>query len=370
MCTYFIPVFAQKFGATFVDLGIIGTVWALATAVTPMFAGYLADKTNRAWIFAISLIINTVATVLLVFSHSVVQIVVFRLFAGFGMGFFWPTAEMLVTDLAHANKRVKEMGRYSIVLALGPLIGPLIGGLVIERLGYVVLFSIASVIIGISFIQVVLCVLPAYRKKAVTIVQHSSGNFRTVRKLSHCYAMLLCYGIVTGVVSSILPGYANAIGISVGYIGFLFSALSVAKIFSYANSDRYLKFGEKRTLLLASLTMSAGIFIIAVFPSFIAFFFGLILIGGSMGAVFPIANSLISRHFPHQLGAAMGSYETVVNFGNAVGPYIAGVLASLMSIESSFMMMSVFGVLMILFATNRRTYSNTSRPVVDCSAAA
>ena len=75
-----------------------------------------------------------------------------------------------------------------------------------------------------------------------------------------------------------------------------------------------------------------------------------------MGAVFPITSNLILRHFPHQLGAAMGSYETVTSMGQTAGPYIAGLLASLMSIESSLMMMSVFGVLMVLFAAHKRTY--------------
>jgi MFS family permease len=52
MYTYFMPVFAQTFGASYFDLGLIGTVWSLAQAITPMLAGFLADRLNRACVFS------------------------------------------------------------------------------------------------------------------------------------------------------------------------------------------------------------------------------------------------------------------------------------------------------------------------------
>lgn len=45
---YFIPVFAQTFGATFLDLGFIGSAYAVTYAITPIVIGYLADRLNRA----------------------------------------------------------------------------------------------------------------------------------------------------------------------------------------------------------------------------------------------------------------------------------------------------------------------------------
>ena len=116
MNMYFIPVFAQSFGATFVDLGLIGTVWALATTVTPFLFGYLAGRMKRVWVYILSLAINAFATLFLVLSRSVVDIMVLRFFGGIGMESFWVTAEIMVTDLAPIDARVMEMGRYGVVL--------------------------------------------------------------------------------------------------------------------------------------------------------------------------------------------------------------------------------------------------------------
>ena len=75
--------------------------------------------------------------------------------------------------------------------------------------------------------------------------------------------------------------------------------------------------------------------------------------------IFPITISLISRQFPEDsAGAGMGSYETSISIGQTGGPYLAGVLASLTSIRCSFLILSIFGGLMALFAANGRTYSS------------
>jgi MFS family permease len=119
------------------------------------------------------------------------------------------------------------------------------------------------------------------------------------------------------------------------------------------------RFGEKRTLVSISLMISAGILVLGVLPNFPTFLLGIILIGVGAGVIFPITISLISRQFPEEsVGAGMGSYETSNNIGQTGGPYLAGVLASLTSIRYSFLIMSILGGLMALFAANGRTYSS------------
>jgi MFS family permease len=359
MYAYFVPVFALSFGANYIDLGLIGSVWALATAITPMLAGPLSDRLNRAWIFSFSLTINALTAFTLIFSRSVLDLVILRLVGGIGMGFFWVTAEILVADLAPADKMVRDMGRYGIASAIGFLIGPVIGGLVIQGVGYPILFLISSAVIMISLAQSVVCVVPEYPKREFSHSLSSVSNLRIARGLLPWYMMLLCYGAVWGLISSIFPGYASSVGLSAAFIGFLFAAFGVARIFSNATVHRYLKYGEKRVLVFASLSIFTGVITLTVLPSFPTFLVGMMLIGGSFGVVFPIMISFVSRYFPNErMGAAVGSYETFVNSGGTVGPYLAGVLVSLTNIGSSFLIMSLFGLLMAFFVVKGGTYSS------------
>lgn len=359
MYTYFMPVFAQTFGASFFDLGLIGTVWSLAQAITPMLAGHLADRLNRAWIFSFSLAINGLATFMLIFSRSVSDIIILQFVGGIGLGAFWPTAETIVTDLTPIDMRVREMGRYGIALVLGVLIGPLIGGLLIERLDYSYLFVSSSAVIVVSMVQVIIWVVPSYPSGKFSQPQNISGNLRIIRRLIPWYMMIICYGVVWGLITSIFPGYAHSVGISALFIGLLFTGFALARIFSYATAHHYLRFGEKRMLISISLMISAGILVLGVLSSFPAFLLGIMLIGGGAGVVFPITISLISRQFPEDsAGAGVGSYETSCSIGQTAGPYLAGVLASLTNIRYSFITMSIFGGLMALFAANGRTHSS------------
>ena len=356
MNMYFIPVFAQSFGATFVDLGLIGTAWALAATITPFLIGYLAGRMNRVWVYVLSLTLNAFATLFLVLSRSVVDIMVLRFFGGIGMEAFWVTAEIMVTDLSPIEARVREMGRYGISLVLGVLIGPLIGGLVTESFGYTNLFIISAVVIGISTVQALVWLVSGYRRTETVSCQSFSGYMQILKRLLSLYMMIVCYGIIWGLITAIFPGYANSIGISAVLIGFLFSAFSVARIFSYATAHRYSRFGEMRTLLFVSLVIFVGLLTIAIFQTFLTLLVGIMLIGGGVGVVFPVTINIVSRNFPDERASmAVASYETVINMGETVGPYIFGMLTVTTTIGRSFLLMSIFGIFMALFAVNGTT---------------
>jgi MFS family permease len=353
---YFIPVFAQSFGATFVDLGLIGTVWALAQVITPFLMGHLAGRMKRVWIYVFSLTLNTFATLFFVLSRSVVNIIVLQFFEGIGIEAFWVTAEVMVTDLAPIEARVKEMGRLGIAWATGFLIGPLIGGLVTKNFGYVDLFIISSVVIGVSTLQALVWLVSGYRSTETLPTQSFSGYMRIHKRLLSLYMVVVCYGIILGLIQTIFPGYANSFGISAVLIGFLFSAFGVARIFSFATAHRYSRFGEMRTLFFVSLVIFVGLLIIAIYPIFLTLLVGIMLIGGGMGVVFPVTIDIISRNFPDErVSTAVASYETVINIGAMVGPYIFGMLTAITTVERSFLSMSIVGLSMALFAVNVTT---------------
>jgi MFS family permease len=353
--TYFIPVFAQTLGASFLDLGFIGAANALAYALTPMLVGYMADRMNRAWLFTVAIAINAAATLALVLANSVGSVLLIRLVGGFGYGLFWPISEILVTDLVPADARVKEMGLYSVAWASGFLIGPVMGGLIIQYLGFTPLFLISALLVGLSLLPDLLWLVPRYHQETLS-VQQFSGNISTIRKLAPWYLMAACYGVVFGIVVAIFPGYANTVNVDPAMIGFLLTVFGISRIFTFATSEWYLKLGEKKALAAASIVIAIGIAGIGMFPTFQGFMVSMVLVGGCFGVVFPLVISLISRHFPHdRLGAAVGSYETVYGIGFTLGPLLAGAMAA-QSVSLTFIAMSSFGVLMMVFVLLGRTY--------------
>jgi MFS family permease len=356
MYVYFVPVFAQTFGASFFDLGIIGSSVALTSALTPIFVGYLADELNRAWLFSLALVINALASFVLILSRSIMDIVLLRLIGGLGLGFYYVTVEVLVTDLAPLNKRVNAIAWYSAATTAGLLLGAVVGGLIIQEMGFMELFVLSSIVIAIGVIQAI-WISPGYTR-GEQVAFDFSGSVRTIRRLLPWYMMIALYGIVISVLTSIFPGYANSVGVSASLIGLLFAAFGVTRIFVYMASPRYVEFGERRALFIASLFVVIGFLGLGISHSFGWFLAAIMLIGGCSGMVFPITISLISRHFPDEkLGAAVGSYETSVSIGQAVGPFLAGTIASLANVQFSLLLMAIFGLLMAGFTFTGQTWS-------------
>jgi DHA1 family multidrug resistance protein-like MFS transporter len=350
MYIYFIPIFAMSFSATFLDLGLIGGASAFTYVMTPILVGYLADRFNRVWLYMLGILFNVFSAFILPFSRSVSDIILFRLLGGVGLGFFWPAAEVLVTDLAPVDKRVREMGLYSVATSSGYLVGPLVGGLVVQYIGFGPLFTISAALMALAVLPSLLLVTPRYKnEKQVTTANFSTIRL-TIRKLIPWYLMIICYAIVFSVITSILPGSANTVGISPSMIGIIFAAFNFSRIIAFAACGWCTKFGERIPLLISSCVTALSIFAVAIIPSFLGFLVFLILIGGCFGLIFPITISLISRHFLRDnLGLAVGSYETFMGIGLTVGPIFVGIVATEWNISTALLVTSIFGLLMFAF---------------------
>jgi MFS family permease len=319
MYLYFIPLFAQKFGATFLQLGFIGTAGALTYVLTPIIAGHFADKIGHMWFYGIALVMNTAATVLLLFSRSVYDIILLRAFGGVALAFLWPTAEVLVVDLTSEQNRMKEMGTFSVVWGFGYLIGPLLGGVTIPSLGFQTLFILSSLTIFLGFIQAAFGVLP-HAKTEHKAEQRTSNPHRPFKfpeigsstwRLWPLYSLIALYGLIFSVVSAIFPGYANAVGVTVELIGILFAVFGISRIMIFATIQHYVRLGAVKVLTLVSMAISCGVFMIASFPVFSVFLLSSIILGVSFAVIFPISITLISHAFPNdRAGVAVGSYES------------------------------------------------------------
>jgi MFS family permease len=264
-----------------------------------------------------------------------------------------------VTDLATIDGRVAEMGWYSVAWGSGYLVGPSIGGFVAQRFGYIQLFVLSTILIAIGLVSNLLTTLPQnpHRPKIQAAPSRISS---TVQGLLPWYMMLLCYAVVFGVIVAIFPGYANSVGVSAELIGLLFTLFGISRVLVFAMSGRYSRFSEKKALGLTSGVLALGSLIIAASTSFVGFAAALIIMGAAIGVIFPTTISLISRHFPNdRTGVAIGSYEATFGVGFAVGPLLAGLVAALAGIFTTFLMTACFGVMMVVFTYTGRTYVQT-----------
>lgn len=113
-------------------------------ALGAVLAGTLADKFGRKNVFAVTIVLYSVATGLCAVAWDYESLLMFRFLVGFGLGGELPVAATLMTEYAPTNLR----GRFIVLLesfwGVGWLVAVLISYLIIPEFGWQTAFLIGA----------------------------------------------------------------------------------------------------------------------------------------------------------------------------------------------------------------------------------
>ena len=112
-----------------------------STASVPIY-GKLADLIGRKRTFTIGAIVFVGGSALCGLSHSMIQLILFRGIQGLGAGAILPTIQTIVGDIFTPEERAKTQGWFSAVWGFSALVGPLVGGVMVDHASWRWLFYI------------------------------------------------------------------------------------------------------------------------------------------------------------------------------------------------------------------------------------
>jgi MFS family permease len=124
------------------DLGIskpvagwLGSLALLSGAAGGLFFGVIADRFGRTRALMASVLIYSIATAACGFAQSVVQLAIFRVVLGFGMGGEWASGAALVSETWPAAHRGKALGLMQSAWAIGYAAAAIVTWLVMTVFG-------------------------------------------------------------------------------------------------------------------------------------------------------------------------------------------------------------------------------------------
>jgi len=138
------------------------TIYLLTSTISGPIYGKLSDLFGRRPIilFAISLFI--VASVLAALSQEMWQFVAARGLQGLGAGAIFPVAIATLADLYSPAERGKYAGYFGAVFGLSSILGPAVGGIITDNLGWHWIFLV-NVPIGLVSLLMIWRLLPTFR---------------------------------------------------------------------------------------------------------------------------------------------------------------------------------------------------------------
>ncbi|HEV7651149.1 MAG TPA: DHA2 family efflux MFS transporter permease subunit [Actinophytocola sp.] len=110
----------------------VTTAYILSTAMVVPLTGWATDRFGgrRLWMFAVALF--TASSVACGLSWSVSSLIAFRVLQGIGAGLMAPVGTSLVARTAGPERMGRAMGLMGIAIVFAPVVGPVIGGVLVD----------------------------------------------------------------------------------------------------------------------------------------------------------------------------------------------------------------------------------------------
>ncbi len=127
---------------------VTGYLLALA-AVIPV-TGWMARRFGAKQVYLVSLVLFTLGSVACGLSNSLPALVVFRVLQGIGGGMIMPLAQLIMAQVAGPKRMGRVMGVVSMPAMLAPILGPVVGGVILQNLHWSWIFFVNAPIGAIA----------------------------------------------------------------------------------------------------------------------------------------------------------------------------------------------------------------------------
>ncbi|WP_449279429.1 DHA2 family efflux MFS transporter permease subunit [Leucobacter sp. GX0328] len=171
------------------DTTMVATLWAtsaylLAYAVPLLITGRLGDRFGPRRIYLLGLAVFTLSSLACGFAATIEVLVIARVFQGLGAAIMTPQTMTVITRIFGPRERGAAMAIWGVTAGVATLIGPILGGFLVDGLGWEWIFFV-NVPVGVIAFVLALRYVPvletsAHRFDLVGVVLSGIGMFMLV----------------------------------------------------------------------------------------------------------------------------------------------------------------------------------------------
>ncbi len=142
------PDIMAELDASTNDVLWVTSAYLLAYAVPVLIMGRLGDRVGPKWVYLVGLAIFTLASLWCGLSNSIEMLITARVVQGVGAAMITPQTMAVITRIFPAERRGQAMALWGATAGVATLIGPIMGGVLVDTGGWEWIFYI-NVPIGI-----------------------------------------------------------------------------------------------------------------------------------------------------------------------------------------------------------------------------
>lgn len=353
-------------------LGMIGLTEAIPSIGIALYGGYIADKSEKKrlllLIFSVMWICSTVmmlvtlpsASRYLTGNHIVMIIYVMIFFIGLARGFYGPTAFSVMARIIPRELYPNSSTWNSSAFQAASVLGPVAGGIILDKSGISVTFSLVVVFVTIAIIAILTLNKhePEFIPKESIYKSLSEGIHFVFHNRMMLGAMSLdLFSVFFGGAVALLPVFANDI-LKVGAEGFgmMRAADSVGAVLSMLIMTRFSPMGKPwRNLLIAVIGFGVSIVLFGFSKNYYLSLFFLFTLGAFDSISVLIRSTIMQLLTPDQMRGRVSAVNSMfIGSSNEIGAFESGLTARIMGTVTSV----IFGgsmTLIVVFVTYLKT---------------
>lgn len=159
-----LPIISEELGVTISTIQWVVTSYLLTISILLLIWGKLSDLYGRKKIFAFGFIGFTVGSILCGLSRSLELLVFSRVFQAVGASAMMALSQGIVTTTFPPHERGKALGITGTMVAIGSLVGPSLGGVLVHASGWQSIFYI-NIPVGIIGTILTFAIFPEVHDK-------------------------------------------------------------------------------------------------------------------------------------------------------------------------------------------------------------
>ncbi len=313
--------YADSIGAPADQIGILMSTFAISALVFKIIAAPSIDTFNKKWLSVFSAAVFATAFVGFALVSDIRLLMVFRLIQGIGMAFGTAVFLTLASEMLPRDKYSTGLGYFTLGQVIARAIGPSIGLYFQKLFSFQATFLFSAGIVLLSAIFIVSVKYQFKRTKKLKIALHTI----IAREAFLPAVVIALLTVGNAVINSFLIVFAGKQGVNES-IGLYFTVTAITMLATRPIAGKLTdKFGSVKvfvpslcftilSFVLISISNQLWMFIVAAFISALGY-------GACQPAIMALAMKSVSKD---RRGAASSTNYFGMDFGNLIGPTIAG----------------------------------------------
>jgi MFS family permease len=326
----YLPIFSRlEFGASLVEVGIVAAAGVLISAALAIPNGLLSAYIGRAKLVTLGTLWWGAGIMTLAFTPDLLSLIILYMLAGAGHAMYDVNASALVGDVSSTRRFARSYGYFTTGIGTGYALGPAIGGVIIDLVGYRSAIFTGGVLTLLAFVvsSIVFFLVRPFDKARPISMSNFRSEVRGNRRLWIGIFFMFLTPVAQLGLQAFLPLYARFIGIDAVSTGLLFTVQFVAISFSRLLFGTLLdkEHNMIRFILLGFAVTALSNAALGLIPNLAYLMFMLVISGLGFGSVNIVANVMVARATSIELrgfGLALAAFARYLAY--MAGPLMIG----------------------------------------------